>query len=316
MDRAHEYALRLFLAWLNERFRRSFAPAGGDGEVWRAADGDDRLAAVVADLSETDESWDRRREALAARLDEARPGSYLLWVPSGGRLPAGEPEESEWARRVVLAASRLASGRAAEVRLPVRLLLAKVGNEGGYANVTGGLSRHWTTITDRLRGSYFLDSSALRRFTRNEEERQQLYEHIALLSQGLEQGGSIEFEHEDAWTVQRLRRGAAATILADGWAIAGCPPGFDPADGTAVRRLLRGRLAAARSLLAVGDSARVLLLVGAYDYIEDENAGPALRGFDPALAAAFDAVALVADGEVKPLLMSRRLQLAPEHDDG
>jgi len=317
MDRAHEYALRLFLAWLNERYGRSFALSGRAGDAWQAEDRPDRLAAASADLSEGDAAWEARRGEIEARLDAARPGSYLLWLPPGASLPAGEPDESEWVRRAVLAASRLASGRKGEVRLPVKMLLAKVRDEGGYANVSGGLSRHWTTITDRMRGSFFLDSSALRRFTRNEEEREQLFEHIRLLSQGLETGGSVEFEHEDAWTVQRLPRGAAAEGMSDGWAITGCPPGFDPADGAAVRRLLRARLSAAASTLkGSGEAARVLVLVGAYDYIENENAGPALRGFDPSLAAAFDVIALVADGEVKPLLVSRSLRLTREAAGG
>jgi hypothetical protein len=52
---------------------------------------------------------------------------------------------------------------------------------------------------------------------------------------------------------------------------------------------------------------RVLVLIGAYDYMENENAGPSLRGFDPSLAAAFDIVALVSDAEVKPIVLSRGL---------
>src|SRR5690606_38947631 len=136
-----------------------------------------------------------------------------------------EPDESEWVRRVVLGASRLASGRAGEVRIPVRMAIGKVKDEGGYASVTGGLARYWTDISSRLQGSFFLDSRGLHRLTKNEAEREQLYEHIALLSQGLETGQVAEFEHEDAWPVQRIPRSDGLT---DGWAITGCPPGFDP----------------------------------------------------------------------------------------
>ncbi len=113
----------------------------------------------------------------------------------------------------------------------------------------------------------------------------------ARLSQGLAVGDVIEFE-----TRGRLVAAAPAPRsegLTDGWAIAGCPPGFEPDDGSAVRRLLRRRLAeASEALSGVRDSARVLVLLGAYDYMEFENAGPSLRGFDPALAAAFDVIAL------------------------
>jgi hypothetical protein len=210
----------------------------------------------------------------------------------------------------VLAASKLASGRGGEVRLPVRLALGKVREEGGHASVTGGLGRHWTDISERLNGSFFLDSRGLHRFTKNEEEREALYDNIGALSQGLAVGDVVEFETEDAWSLQRLSRSEGLT---DGWAIAGCPPGFEPDDGSAVRRLLRRRLAdAAEALSGVRDSARVLVLLGAYEYMELENAGPSLRGFDPALAASFDVIALVCDAEVKALRMSRALSFVRE----
>lgn len=309
-SRAREYAFRLFLAWLNERSRRSFKPAGGDDAIWRAADaGAGELVAVVAELSEPEEGWLRRSDALVARLDAARPGSYLLWQPPGAALPAGEPQESQWVDRVAAAAAKLASGRVGEARLPVKLLLAKLREEGGYASVSGGLGRHWTEVASRLQGSFYLDSRALHRFTRDEAERQRLFDQIGLLSQAMSVGDSVEFEHEDAWTVQRLPRGAAGEGMAEGWAIAGCPAGFDPNDGGAVRRILRRCLAEGREALnATAPSARrVLILIGAYDYMENENAGPSLRGFDPALAAPYDAVVLVADGEVRALRIVREL---------
>lgn len=309
--RSREYAARLFLAWLNQRYRRSFAPEGDFADVWQVADPESgHLSIVTAELYEAPDEWRQRGEELCARLDESRPGSYLLWQPPGGDLPQGEPDESEWIRRVVLTASKLASGRSGEVRLPVRLALAKVREEGGYASVTGGLGRHWTDISTRLQGSFYLDSRGLNRFTTDEEERTQLYDNIGALSQGLQVGEVVEFETEDAWSLQRLPRSEGLT---DGWAIAGCPPGFEPHDGGAVRRLLRRRLADARDMLSgVKDSGRVLVLLGAYEYMEFENAGPSLRGFDPALAASFDIIALVADTEVKGLRLSRSLSFVQE----
>ena len=314
MRRDHEYAIRLFLAWLNERYGRAFVPADLDRDVARADDPEGgRLAIVAADLCEPDAAWDERRAQLTARLDAARPGAYVLWLPPGARLPAAEPDESEWVRRVVLAASRLASGRKNEVRLPARLTLGKVRDEGGYANVSGGLARHWTTITQRLQGSFHLDSTSLSRFTRDEDEREKLFDHIGLLAQGLETGAAVEFEHEDAWSLQRLPRFVATSGTSEGWAIVGCPPSFDPNDGAAIRRLLRLRLAAAAgSLGAVPGAARGLVLLGGYDYIENETAGPALRGFDPTLAATFDVIALVADADVKPLVLGRHLPFLRE----
>jgi hypothetical protein len=123
----------------------------------------------------------------------------------------------------------------------------------------------------------------------------------------LETGGVAEFEHEDAWTVQRLPRGATAEGMTDGWAITGCPPGFEPADGGAIRRILRRRLTEAAQSLAGRGELKALVLAGAYEYMASENAGPSLRGFDPAATAGFDVIALVADAEVKPLLVKRGL---------
>jgi hypothetical protein len=309
MTRDREYAARLFLAWLNERYRRAFTPAGAFADVWQASDAESgALRVVAAELFEAADAWRERCDALSARLDETRPGSYLLWQPPGAQLPEGEPEESEWVRRVVLTASKLASGRGGEVRLPVRLALGKVRQEGGHASVTGGLGRHWTDISSRLDGSFYLDSRGLNRFTKDEAERTELYDHIGALSQGIQVGDVVEFEHDDAWSLQRLPRGPAAEGMTDGWAITGCPPGFEPQDGGAIRRLLRRRIAEASEALAgAHDAARVLVLIGAYDYMEYEIAGSSLRGFDPALAAPFDVIALVSDAEVKALRLSRAL---------
>ena len=320
--RHREYAVRLCLDWLNERYRSSYVPlredADADADVWRATDpasGDSGdFSVIVAELFDASDSWQRRSAELALRLDASRQGSFMLWVPPGAELPLEEPDETEWVRRVVLGASRLASGRSGEVRIPVKMVLGKVRDEGGYASVTGGLSRYWTDISTHLDGSFFLDSRGMHRFSRNEEERLQLFEHIEMLSQGLKTGEVSEFEHEDTWTVQRLPRGGTDSDLADGWAISGCPGGFEPNDGAAIRRLLRQRLGSA--LEGFSDLPRpwLLVLVGAYDYLASENAGQALRGFDPALSAALDGSVLVSDGEVKPLTLSRGLPFLGKGD--
>ena len=232
-------------------------------------------------------------------------------MPPGGVLPAQEPDESEWVRRTVLAASKLASGRSGEARYPAKMMLVKTRDEGGYANVPGGLGRHWTKITDRVSGTFFVDSIGLKRLARAEEEREELFDHIGLLSQGMTKNDAIEFEFDDAWSVQRIPRGPESAGIADGWAITGCPDGFDPADGAVIRRLLRTRLSVAgEKLRPHRDAVRALVLIGAYDYMENENAGPSLRGFDPSLAATFDIVALVSDAEVKPIVLSRGLPWA------
>jgi hypothetical protein len=307
MSKLPEYAVRLALAFLNERYRRAFEPAAIDGG-WSAHDpesGD--LSIVSLPLSEASQAYLEKAARLEARLDDAHPGSYLLWVPPGGELPEEEPDETEWIQRVIQTASKVASGRSGEVRLPARMALGKVREEGGYASVTGGLGRYWTHISDKLNGSFYLDSRALNRFTADEEQRQQTYEHVALLSQELSVGEVREWQLDDAWTLQRLARGPAAAGMSDGWAIGGAPEGFDPTDGGAIRRVLRKRLAEAKEAFSKLPRPWVLVLAGAYDYMAGENAGPSLRGFDPGLVASLDGIILVADAEVKPILLSKEL---------
>ena len=88
-------------------------------------------------------------------------GLLRALAAAGGRLPDGEPDDSEWVRRIVLTASKLASGRSGEARLMARLMIGKVREEGGYASVTGALGRYWTEISNRLHGSYYVDSRGL-----------------------------------------------------------------------------------------------------------------------------------------------------------
>ncbi len=85
-----------------------------------------------------------------------------------------------------------------------------------------------------------------------------------------------------------------------------------PNDGASVRRVLRRRLTEAREQLTDRPRPWLLVLAGAYDYMAGENAGPSLRGFDPALAASFDAIVLVADTEVKPIILGRHLPFLRE----
>src|SRR4051812_35433549 len=141
MSLEREYALRLFLNWLNERYRRNFTPTDLAADVALSEDGEHRIAAYVAPLFEIDEAQQTRRDELGQRLNDTRPGAYVLWQPPGGDLPDGEPDDSEWVRRIVLTASKLASGRGGEARLPARLMLGKIKDEGGYASVTGALGR-------------------------------------------------------------------------------------------------------------------------------------------------------------------------------
>ena len=153
MSRDIEYAARLFLAWVNERYGRAFAPSSLEADTWTAADesaGDapgSRMAIVADRLSEAQPDWEQRCRELETRLDETRPGSYVLWVPPGGSCRRTSPTSRSgsgawfWRRRVWRRGDR------ARCACRSRWCWRKVRDEGGYANVVGGLSRHWTAIT-------------------------------------------------------------------------------------------------------------------------------------------------------------------------
>jgi hypothetical protein len=305
------YLGRLFLAWFDQRHGRDFAllpeagpaqtgPSTGDGtaavQLW-AGDGERRLALAVDRLYETeDEAWDRRRLELEDRLSHALHAPHLLWMPPQARLPREEPEESEFVLRVQMGAAPLVAGGRGEVSLLVPLRLGKTQDEGAYVSVVGGLSRYWTAISERVRGVFNLDSTALHRLSRRPEAREEILARIAEYSSRLSVGEGVEFEAEEAWTIQKLAEGEETFIV-------GCPPSFDPTDGTILRRVMRWRLAAANEALgSLEADLKALLLVGIWEYAEDEGAGAILRGFDSAIFSNIDIIAVLADGEVRPAL--------------
>jgi hypothetical protein len=305
------YIGQLFLTWFNQRHRRDFAllpetgPAAGDrpanSQLW-ASDGQYRLALAVDRLYESeDAAWDRRRPEVEERLTRALHAPHLLWVPPQAPLPGEEPEESEFLRRVQMGAAALLAGGRGEVSLPVPLRLGKAQDDGAYVSVVGGLSRHWAAISERVRGAFDLDSTALHRLSRRPEVREEVFARIVDCSLRLSVGEGLEFEAEEAWTIQKLAEGEKVFIV-------GCPPDFDPTDGTTLRRLMRRRVAAANGgLISLEADVKVLALVGVWEYAEDEGASAILRGFDPAIFSNIDVIAILADGEVRPALSARTL---------
>jgi len=310
VDRLVPYCAELFLDWLRERYERPFAltgepPAEGPDDappVLAASDGQHRLALIVDRLYETDDpAWEARRGALEERLSSEVRGAVLLWVPPGGRLPSGEPWESDFVLRFKVVASPLPPGGRGEMELPVELRLAKTGDEGAFVSVVGGLSHHWTTISEGVQGAYYMDSTKLHRLTANEEKRRLLFEQVSERAAGLELQTGTEFEASEAWTVQRLREGEGVAMVA-------ARPSFDPSDGISVRRNLRRRVGAANARFE-GRPAdlHALVLAGVYEYAADEGASAALKGFDPSLYSNIDLVCILADGEVRVALMPRVL---------
>jgi hypothetical protein len=307
---------QLFLTWFNQRHGRDFAllpetglpagqagPAVGDrapeAQLW-ASDGEYRLALAVDRLFESeDAAWNGRRLEVEERLTRALHAPYLLWMPPRARLPGLEPEESEFAVRVQMGAAPLLAGGRGEVSLPVPLRLGKTQDDGAYVSVIGGLFRHWTTISERVRGAFDLDSIAFHRLSRQPEVRLEIFARIADYSLLLSVGEAVQFEVQEAWTIQKLTEGEQVFIV-------GCPPNLDLTEGTSLRRLMRRRLAAANEALgSLEADLKALALVGIWEYAEDEGASATLRGFDPAIFSNIDVIAILADGEVRPALSAR-----------
>ncbi|MDP3766790.1 MAG: hypothetical protein Q8S13_02135, partial [Dehalococcoidia bacterium] len=247
-DRVSRYTALLLLDWLNQRFGARLEFSDATEGAFVASDGEHRVGLYAAPLWEREAAteWEERLRSLEERLStEDEQGSFLLWVPPRADVPTNEPAASEFVARVQSAAASLRPGERTEVAFPVTVKMAKVRDEGGYASVTGGLSRWWTRITESVSGTYHVDSSSVHRITQDGPAREELWETIGRLAQGIETGQVGEFEVEQAWTLQRL----PAPEAGPGFALGGAPPSVDPTDGILVRRTVRKRLQAANEAL-------------------------------------------------------------------
>lgn len=292
-----EVAFELFLAWLNEAYGRRFRlDAGG-----AALDGDTRLAIEVRPLlgPPPDDGWLQQRDRLQELLADGLPAAIALWIPLGAPLPSGEPVTSEFISRVRESAVKLGPRERAYVPLPATLLLRKTADTGGVVSVSGALNPFWARFTDRVRGTYDLDSTRMHRLPESEEHLEQLIDEIAAATAQLETGHVVQIDTIDAWTVQRLSGKSGVTIV-------GVPPSLAEDAGLAVRRNFRRLLAEAGPALQEQPAdMRALLTLGHYARIEHEGATVAMRGYDPALYAGLDFVCLVTDGLVKPLIQAK-----------
>ena len=309
-NRLATYAAALVADWLGERASAACALTSmrdGDVPVFIAdRDNGERVAIAIAPLWEraSDAAADERRRAMEERLSAGSVrGPYLVWVPPRGAVPADEPLASDFVMRVQLAAAPMLPGGRTEIDLPVKIQLAKMREEGGYASVIGGLSRFWTLITERVSGTFHVNSAALRRAPQSETARTALFDQIGELSKPLGVGDAIEFDASEAWTLQRLR---AEPLGESGIAIAQAPPKIDPADGTLMRRLVRRRLKdAATALEGVDAAAKGVGLIAIYEYAEHENVGSFVKSLDPGLYARFQFLVAIVDGEVRPIFSPR-----------
>ena len=306
-DLALRYLAELLIDAINSRFEGSFhlteaLPTPG---TFVAADGDRRLAVYVAPLWEHEAAsdWQQRLDTAALRFEGALPGRYLLWVPPGAAVPVEEQAASDFVRRVGDAGAQLAPGERTEVTFPVSVRMAKMREEGGYASVTGGLSRWWTRITENVNGTYTVDSTTVHRITHDGPAREELWKRIGQIALGVEVGQVATFDVDEAWTLQRLSDGAG-----DGFALIGAPPNVDPDDGVLVRRTARRRLQAANEAFASVDAGvRAAGLLGAYEYADVETASGTIKALDPSLFARTEIVSLLTDGDVKHVFLPRML---------
>jgi hypothetical protein len=304
-ERTDVYAAALVADWLS--------PSGatyslerivdGDSPVAVARSGEGSAAIAVARLWDTDAATpaEAARIAMESRLGEGSVrGPYLVWAPPRASVPQQEPAASEFVMRTQLATAAMQPGSRNEIDLPVKIQLGKSREGGGYASVIGGLSRFWTLITERVNGTFSVNSSQLRRAPQSERARNEIFDRIAEAARGLGVGDAAEIEAIEAWTVQRL---SEEPLGESGFAIAQAPPEVDPSDGTLMRRLVRKRLKDASAALAgVEADAKGVAMLAIYEYAEHENVGSFVKSVDPSLYARLDFVVALVDGEVRPII--------------
>ncbi len=292
-------ALRLFVRRLGARYARSIrvdeVSASSEGLTSGVATigREWPLAFTVADTLALDATveWEAARAAVEHRLD-IEGHSVALWVPRGGAIPASEPGLSEVALSVAEART-IEDGRL-EVRRPVRLYLRRVDTSGSVVTIMGGLGPHWAQFTNRVPGTFSLNSAELLRLPASEEERNTLAEQIVVAASQVEGDLVQVVPAEDAWTGNDLLEGGSCVL--------GSPRPESEESSATLRRNLRRLLQEAGNAASPTAAARALILVGAATYAEEEKLSWAIRGMDPTLYAGFDIIAVVADGQVKALL--------------
>jgi hypothetical protein len=296
-----EAGLRIFLAWFGPHYARSISQESleSDGAVAHAAVVVGRrwplqITVINTLAPEADLPWEAARAAIEQRLD-AEGTPVALWVPRGARPPSAEPGLSELALGVAEART-LEDGRR-ELRHPVTLRLRRTGTTGSVITILGGLSAHWAQFTNRVPGSFQLNSMELFRLPASTEDREALAERIVLAAGQPLADESQDIPAEDCWTVTGL----------DGWqsALVGTPMAESDEQSAGLRRNIRRLLKTARER-PQGQDSKALVVLGAATYAEEEKLSWALRGMDPTLYSGYDIIAIVADGVVKTLLQPGR----------
>jgi hypothetical protein len=296
LQNTEDTALSLFLYWVRETYGPGLQ-VRERGELTTAADGDHTISVAVRTLTPHENAeWERRKSLLEESIEDDLPARIALWVPAGAELPKDEPALSEFVSLVRQSALKLGPHERSYVPFPIELRLRKSQETGGVVSVTGGLNPHWAKFTERVRGSYDLDSAQLHRLPESDEQLEELLDAIVERTRELQVGQVATVETIDAWTIQRLSGTSGVTVV-------GVPPDETADLGLVVRRNLRRVLVDfAPKLRAASEPVRALVVIAPYARIELEGATTALRGYDPALYAGIDFICLAADGVIKPLI--------------
>jgi len=291
-------ALRIFLQWFGRRYARSARvhDLQSDDAVTRGAITVGRrwelgFALVNTLAADASLEFEAARSAIEQRLDESGR-SIALWAPRGAPLPTGDEALAQLLESVQEARA-IDDGRL-EVRRPVETFLRRTSTTGSVVTILGGLQPHWAQFTNRVPGSFQLNSMQLFRLPSSEEEREELAEQIVLAAQQPEIDDGTVVPAVDAWSANDLEEGGSCVL--------GTPSPEDDEHSASLRRNLRKQLKFVSPVLAGDPAARALILLGASTYAQDEKLSWAIRGMDPTLYSGFDFIIVIADGLAMPLL--------------
>ena len=300
-----EAGLRLFLGWFGPHYARSTSVANASsngslltGEVTVGRQWNMAITVLNTLAPDATVEWEAGRAAVERRLD-TEGKSVALWAPRNALLPAQEPALSQF-MLAINEANRLEDGRL-ELRRPVNIHLRRVGNTGSVITILGGLSAHWAQFTNRVPGTFQLNSAELLRLPASQEERDQLAERIVMAAgqPDIDEGHAIRTD--DVWTANDLGAGQSCVL--------GTPAPENEEWSASLRRNLRRLMKEATPHLSTPADARALVILGAATYADEEKLSWALRGMDPTLYAPYDILAVIADGLTKTILQPQRSTL-------
>lgn len=253
---------------------------------------------VIDTLSlESDLSYESARAAIESRLDSEEL-NIALWLPRAAPLPQGEPGLSELILAIRDAKQVGEDDLRLEIRRPVHIYLKRTTTTGSVVTVLGGLSSLWAQFTNRVPGSFQLESTELHRLPHSEDEREKLIEAIinAAAQPDIDDGRTLPAI--DAWTAIWLREPVLATVI-------GSPRPTSDAQASLLRRNLRKLLISQKDKQYKAEVPSALIILGSALTVDEEKLSWVIKGMDPALYAGFSIIVVIVDGLVKPVIVPR-----------